>query len=77
MELEQLHFFHSPIKNRQWSGLKYKKTIISIIFAKYTFEKKIIHIKKVFILHAVYFGILEQLHLGYLRYCYLVGIAFS
>ena len=44
------------IKNRRWIGLKYKKAIISIIFVKYTFVKKIIHIKKVFILHVLYFG---------------------
>ena len=35
------------IKNRRWTRLKYNKAIISIIFAKYTFVKKIIHIKKV------------------------------
>lgn len=44
------------IKNRRWTGLKYKKAITSIIFAKYIFVKKIIHIKKSFILHAQDFG---------------------
>ena len=40
------------ISNRRWARLKNKKAIVSIIFAKYIFVKKIIHIKKVLVFHA-------------------------